>query len=283
MLSAEPGGFGRLLGMQLVLVPTPIGNLEDLTLRAVRVLREAEVVACEDTRRTRGLLAHLGIEKKLFRLDQHTMHRTISLLEPYGYVAYVTDAGTPGISDPGVELVADALRLGWQVEALPGPTALVPAVVLSGFKIQRFVFEGFLPVRGRERHERILALAGEGRAVVLYEAPHRLKRLLSELSMVLGERRVCVCRELSKKYEEIFRGSLVSALAHFDQPRGEFVVVLEPAPLIETDGSLDEQALLKRFRKSGLSGKDLMYALTSAGVARNRAYMLIHNLDLEEI
>ncbi len=269
--------------MQLVLVPTPIGNLEDLTLRAARVLREAEVVACEDTRRTRGLLAHLGIEKKLFRLDQHTMHRAISLLEPYGYVAYVTDAGTPGISDPGVELVADALRLGWQVEALPGPTALVPAVVLSGFKVQRFVFEGFLPVRGRERHERILALAGEGRAVVLYEAPHRLKRLLSELSMVLGERRVCVCRELSKKYEEVFRGSLVSALAHFDQPRGEFVVVLEPAPLIETDGSLDEQALLKRFRKSGLSGKDLMYALTSAGVARNRAYMLTHNLDLEEI
>lgn len=167
--------------MRLVLVPTPIGNLEDITLRALRVLKEVEVVACEDTRRTGLLLKHYGIPTPTLRLDQHTVGRARELLAPYRYVAYATDAGTPGISDPGAELVRLALEWGWRVEALPGPTALIPALVASGLPTHRFTFEGFLPKGGRERRERILALAREGRTAVLYESPHRLRKTLEDL------------------------------------------------------------------------------------------------------
>lgn len=155
--------------MRLSLVPTPIGNLEDITLRALRVLKEAEVVACEDTRRTGILLKHFGISKPMVRLDQHTVGQARRLLQGYERVAYVTDAGTPGISDPGAELVALALREGWQLEVLPGPTALIPALVASGLPTARFAFEGFLPQKRSERRARLAQVTG--RTVVLYEAP----------------------------------------------------------------------------------------------------------------
>jgi len=258
--------------VRLVLVPTPIGNLEDITLRALRVLREVDAVAAEDTRRTRTLLAHYGIETPLLRLDQHTLDRAGAIFEKYPYLAYVTDAGTPGISDPGSELVAWVLARGGEVSALPGATAFVPALVASGLPVARFAFEGFLPKRGKERKERIQRIAGEDRAVVLYESPHRLRKTLAELAEALGEgHSVAVARELTKRHEEIFRGTLGEALVHFQNPRGEFVIVLAPAP----ERPPDEEALLRRFRdEMGLSGQALFGALLAAGLPRNRAYAL---------
>ncbi|GGM92573.1 ribosomal RNA small subunit methyltransferase I [Thermus composti] len=257
--------------MRLVLVPTPIGNLEDITLRALRTLKEAEVVACEDTRRTGLLLRHYGIATPTLRLDQHTVHRARELLAPYAYVAYATDAGTPGISDPGAELVRMALEWGWKVEALPGPTALIPALVASGLPTHRFTFEGFLPKGGKERRERLWALAREGRTAVLYESPHRLRKTLEDLREVYGpEHPVAIARELTKVHEEVFRGTLEEALAHFLEPRGEFVLVLAPkeAPLPEGE------EVLQALRAKGLKGKALFQALLEAGLPRNEAYRL---------
>jgi 16S rRNA (cytidine1402-2'-O)-methyltransferase len=262
--------------VRLVLVPTPIGNLEDITLRALRVLMEAEVVACEDTRRTGILLRHYGIPTPTLRLDQHTLKRAKDLLSPYTYVAYATDAGTPGISDPGAELVRLALEWGWRVEALPGPTALIPALVASGLPTHRFTFEGFLPKAGRERKERLLALAREGRTAVLYESPHRLAQTLEDLLAVYGpEHPVAVARELSKVHEEVFRGTLREALERFREPRGEFVLVLGPKAGPPPAG----EALARALRAEGLKGKALFQALRERGVPRNEAY----RLSMEEV
>jgi 16S rRNA (cytidine1402-2'-O)-methyltransferase len=249
--------------VRLVLVPTPIGNLEDITLRALRALREAEVVACEDTRRTGLLLRHYGIQTPTLRLDQHTLNRAKELLSPYAHVAYATD--------PGAELVRLALEWGWRVEALPGPTALIPALVASGLPTHRFTFEGFLPKAGKERKERLQALAREGRTAVLYESPHRLRKTLEDLIEVYGPSHpVAVAREISKVHEEVFRGSLREARERFAEPRGEFVLVLGPkeAP------APDAKKLLGELRARGLSGKALFRALVAAGVPRNEAYRL---------
>ncbi|GIW29604.1 MAG: ribosomal RNA small subunit methyltransferase I [Meiothermus sp.] len=264
--------------MRLSLVPTPIGNLEDITLRALRVLREAEVVACEDTRRTGILLKHFGISKPMVRLDQHTVGQARQLLEGYERVAYVTDAGTPGISDPGAELVALALKEGWQLEVLPGPTALIPALVASGLPTARFAFEGFLPQKRSERRARLAQVAG--RTVVLYEAPHRLRETLQDLLQIYGpEHPVAVARELSKLHEEVWRGRLADALEHFKEPRGEFVLVLGPkAEPTEAPGQ-EAEAVLEHLKAQGLKGKALVKALTEAGVPRNRAYELAHKPD----
>ncbi|MFN4069954.1 MAG: 16S rRNA (cytidine(1402)-2'-O)-methyltransferase [Thermus caldifontis] len=257
--------------MRLVLVPTPIGNLEDITLRALRVLKEVEVVACEDTRRTGILLRHYGIATPTLRLDQHTVGRAKELLSPYAYVAYATDAGTPGISDPGAELVRLALEWGWRVEALPGPTALIPALVASGLPTHRFTFEGFLPKGGRERKERLQALAREGRTAVLYESPHRLQKTLEDLTEVYGpEHPVAVAREISKVHEEVFRGTLGEARRHFRNPRGEFVLVLGP----KATQPVEVQRVLEELKAQGLAGKGLFRALLARGVPRNEAYRL---------
>jgi 16S rRNA (cytidine1402-2'-O)-methyltransferase len=260
--------------VKLVLVPTPIGNLEDITLRAIRVLKEVDVVACEDTRRTGILLKHLGISKRMLRLDQHTVSKAKELLSEYEHIAYVTDAGTPGISDPGAELVQLAVAENWSVEVLPGPTALVPAVVASGMPTARFSFEGFLPQKTSERRERLQQVAS-GRTVVLYEAPHRIQETLKDLAKMLGDtHKVAVIRELSKIHEEIWRGTLAGAIKRFVEPKGEFVLVLAPAQVVADKPNA--QALLEQFTKQGLSGKELVKALTTAGIPRNQAYELVH-------
>ena len=261
--------------MRLILVPTPIGNLEDITLRALRVLKEAEVVACEDTRRTGLLLKHFGISKPMLRLDQHTVGNARRLLEGYRLVAYATDAGTPGISDPGAELVALAIQEGWGLEVLPGPTALIPALVASGLPTARFAFEGFLPQKRSERWERLQQVAG--RTVVLYEAPHRLRATLQDLLQIYGpEHPVAIARELSKLHEEIWRGRLGQALEHFKEPKGEFVLVLGPKEKPTAGQGQDANAILERFKAQGLKGKALVRALTEAGIPRNLAYELAH-------
>ncbi|MEM1116518.1 MAG: 16S rRNA (cytidine(1402)-2'-O)-methyltransferase [Bacteroidota bacterium] len=221
----------------LVLVPTPVGNLDDITLRALRVLKEAAVVACEDTRTTGVLFQHFGIETPRTSFHVHNEHakagRLVERMVAGETVALVSDAGTPGISDPGFLLVRAAAEAGVRVEALPGPTAFVPALVASGLPSDRFVFEGFLPHK-KGRQTRIQALADEPRTAVLYESPHRLVKLLGQLADHLGaDRPAAVAREISKVHEEVRRGTLAELAAWYGaQPkvRGEIVVVVGGAP-----------------------------------------------------
>lgn len=217
---------------QLVLVPTPIGNLDDITLRARRVLEEVDAVIAEDTRVTGRLLQHLGIDKPLISFHINNEHRMVEQLvkrmEAGERFAMCSDAGTPAISDPGFLLVREAVRQGVSVECLPGPTAFVPALVVSGLPCERFVFEGFLPQK-KGRRTRIESLRSEERTMVFYESPHRVARMLTELAAVLGaDRQACVSRELSKLHEEVRRGTLSDLAVHFEahEPRGEFVVVV---------------------------------------------------------
>lgn len=218
---------------QLVLVPTPIGNLKDITLRAIETLREADCILAEDTRTTGKLLKHLDIQTRLkpfHKFNEHKMlERTVDEIRMQKLTALVSDAGTPGISDPGFLLVRACVEVDIEVFSLPGPTAFVPALVNSGIPSDRFVFEGFLPVK-KGRQTRFKELAEEKRTIVLYESPHRLVKTLSQLAEVLGpERKACVSREISKLHEENRRGSLDSLQTHYESkpPKGEICVVIE--------------------------------------------------------
>ncbi len=221
---------------RLTVVPTPIGNLQDITLRAQRVLAEVDAVVAEDTRVSGRLLQYLGLSRPLLSFHTANEHRLVERLAERllqgQHLALVSDAGTPAISDPGYLLVRAALRAGAAVECLPGATAFVPALVCSGLPCERFVFEGFLPQR-KGRRTRLENLREEPRTIVLYESPHRLLRLLDELVEVLGpERPACASREISKLHEEHVRGALEELQAHFkaQAPRGEFVVCVGGAP-----------------------------------------------------
>ena len=216
----------------LTLVPTPIGNLEDITLRALRVLREADVIACEDTRTSGVLLRHYDIHKPLTSFHLHNendkLPSLLAKLHEGANVAVITDAGTPGISDPGFFLVREAVRAGIEVQTLPGATAFVPALVSSGLPCDRFTFEGFLPQK-KGRQSRIEALRDEQRTMVFYESPFRVLKTLKQFAEVFGaERQACACREISKIHEESVRGSLQELVTHFTQnePRGEFVIIV---------------------------------------------------------
>jgi 16S rRNA (cytidine1402-2'-O)-methyltransferase len=217
-------------GGKLILVPTPVGNLEDITLRAVRMLGEVDGIIAEDTRVSGRLMQHLGISKPFIPFHAHNEHRVlediIGRLNLGNTFALVSDAGTPGISDPGFLLVRACVRAGIPVETLPGPTAFVPALVNSGLPCDRFVFEGFLPVK-KGRRTRLEQLAGQERTMVLYESPHRVARTLADLAEVLGaDRPASFSREISKMHEQTLRGTLAELVAHFKEkePRGEFVL-----------------------------------------------------------
>jgi 16S rRNA (cytidine1402-2'-O)-methyltransferase len=259
---------------RLTLVPTPIGNLEDITRRALHVLREADVVAAEDTRRSRVLLDRYGIATPLERLDAHTMEaRAAALLERHEHVAYVTDAGTPGVSDPGAELVRRAVAMGVEVEALPGPTAFVPALVLSGLSVARFTFEGFLPRKGAERRRRLAAIAEAPATTVLYEAPQRLPTTLRELALACGNaREASVSRELTKRFETTVRGTLAELAQRYEgeRVRGEIVVVVGPAAPPEPGD--EHRRALEALTGAGVRGATLRRALEALGVPRNDAY-----------
>lgn len=221
---------------KLYIVPTPIGNLDDITLRAVKILAEADLVLAEDTRTTAFLLKHLGIEKKMMPHHKFNEHATVefvaSRIAAGESVALVSDAGTPGISDPGFLLVRTCIEAGIEVETLPGATALIPALVQSGFPCDRFCFEGFLPQK-KGRNKRLGQLAGEKRTMIFYESPYRVVKTLKQLAEILGnERPVSVSRELTKKFEETVRGNLGEVIGHFEkkEPKGEFVIVLAGDP-----------------------------------------------------
>lgn len=262
---------------RLTLVPTPVGNLADVTQRALEVLAAADVVAAEDTRHSGTLLQRYGIDARLERLDAHTIdQRARGLLERFDHVAYITDAGTPGISDPGAELVRLALEMGVAVEVLPGPTAFVPALVESGLPTARFTFEGFLPRKGAERKRRLEQLRTAAATSIVYEAPTRLLATLRELAEVCGhERPASVSRELSKLHHQTVRGSLGELVQHFQEraPRGEIVLVVGPAEAVEDDaGSHAEVATL--LAGAGVRGRLLREALSALGTPRNEAYRL---------
>lgn len=221
---------------ELYIVPTPIGNLDDITLRAVDTLRSVDFILAEDTRTSAVLLKHLGIEKRMYshhKFNEHATVRQVADAIAGGRdVALVSDAGTPGISDPGFLLVRTCVEEGIEVETLPGATALIPAVVQSGFPCDRFCFEGFLPQK-KGRAKRIAALADEPRTIIIYESPYRVVKCLEQLAEAMGaERQVAVVREITKKFEQTVRGTLAEAIDHFrrNEPRGEFVIVVAGKP-----------------------------------------------------
>lgn len=222
----------------LCLVPTPIGNLEDITLRAIRVLKESDLILAEDTRTSRKLLDHFGIDTPLKAFHAHNEHQVtahfVQAMQAGQRIALVSDAGTPGISDPGFLLVRACVKADIPVECLPGPSALIPAIVVSGLSCDRFHFEGFLPHK-KGRQTRLKYLASLENSFVLYESPHRLVKCLDELIVACtATRQACVCRELSKRHEEIRRGSLDDLRTYYtenaDKVRGEIVIVVDRIP-----------------------------------------------------
>ena len=266
------------------MVGTPIGNLEDVTARAVRVLGRVSLVAAEDTRVTRRLLAHLGIRARMLSYHQHNwqaqLPTVLQSLES-GDVALVCDAGMPGISDPGSELAAAAATAGFPVEVVPGPSALTAALAVSGLPADQFMFLGFLPRRRKERRLRLQAVAALDATLVVFEAPHRVKATLQDLLDELGDRRIAVCRELTKLHEEVFRGTISEALEWAQAPRGEYVLVVqgaeEPGQPEATLPEQENEALeqLERLRASGIKAKEAVAQVAEAlQLPKNRVYRL---------
>lgn len=222
---------------KLYICPTPIGNLEDITLRAIRTLREVDLIIAEDTRRSRVLLRRYDIETPFSRsyyqgVEEKRAGEVIKLLGEGKDVALISDAGTPLISDPGYPLVRKAIEMGFEVIALPGPTALVTALIASGFPATTFIFDGVPPRREKRRREYFQSLRGERRTVLLYESPHRILKTLKTMAEVLGEREVVLCRELTKRHEEVLRGraaELLAALKQREKVKGELVLVVRGA------------------------------------------------------
>ena len=267
----------------LVLVATPIGNLGDISQRAIEALKAADIICCEDTRHSGKLLAHFGVTgKKLVVINEHTEYdareEIVSLVASGSNVALITDAGTPGISDPGERLVVAVINAGGVVTAVPGASALTMALVISGLPTSRFVFEGFLPRSGAERTERLAMATTESRTTVFYEAPHRLVKTLSDLTTACGAMRgVVLARELTKLHEEIWRGTLQDANMHVakTEPRGEYVIILEPAkpPAPPTDEEL--LAAIRAEIAKGVSRKDSAARVSARfGVAKRTVYEL---------
>lgn len=239
----------------LYLVATPLGNLEDITLRALRILREATIIAAEDTRHTRKLLNHFAIDTPTISYHEHSGPAgiaTVLAALAEGDVALVSDAGTPAISDPGADLIQAALSAGFLVVPIPGPSAVITALIASGLPASEFTFLGFLPRRSQERRALLLSVSHEPRTLVIYEAPHRLRACLDDLLAVLGDREACLARELTKIHEQWLRGALSTLKARYasqDEPRGEYTLVIAGAPQASQSQIEDDpEALVIRAR-----------------------------------
>ncbi len=272
----------------LYLCPTPIGNLEDITLRALRVLKEADIIAAEDTRHTKKLLNHFEISTQLLSYREQNHRKMgpalISKLKKGEKVALVSDAGMPGISDPGFELVKLAVEEGVRVEVLPGPSAFTTALVASALPPMPFSFWGFIPQRGKERVKILEEVAAEKKTVVLYESPHRIRRTLKDLEKFCGDRQVAVGRELTKKFEEIKRGSLKELLNYFTEkePRGEFTIVLAGGEGLEgiveeIEDNRSAEELVDCLIEEGLEKKEaIKKAAQLKGLPKREVYNSYH-------
>ena len=273
----------KVVGGMLYLVATPIGNLADMSERAIKVLSEVDFVAAEDTRNSLRLLTHFGISKPLVSYYEHNKREKgkeiVARLEAGESCALVTDAGTPAISDPGEDLVRLCAENNIPVTSLPGACAMINALTLSALPTARFVFEGFLPVAKKERRERLDKLRYEERTFILHEAPHKLKTTLADLESVLGgERRIALCRELTKLNEEVCRTTLKGAMEIYSQkePRGEYVLVIEggSAEQIKScESSESPEEVIARFMADGMSKNEAIKAAAKAlGISRNELY-----------
>lgn len=270
----------------LYLVATPIGNLEDMTYRAVRILNEVDLIAAEDTRNSIKLLNHFNIKTPMTSYHEFNKYEKADylvgkLLEGMN-IAEITDAGTPGISDPGEELVKRALDAGITVTSVPGPAAFVNALIISGQSTRRFVFEAFLPTDKKERRSVLESFQKETRTIIMYEAPHRLKKTLGELNEWIGDRKISICKELTKRYENNFRTTIREAIAYYEEndPKGEFVLVIEG----RSESELQEEEIHKWhevtleehmdiYLKKGLSKKDAMKAVAAdRGISKRDVY-----------
>ncbi len=268
----------------LYLVATPIGNLEDITLRALRTLREVELIAAEDTRTTRKLLSHYDIHTPLTSYnDRNKRAKTPHILERLskGDVALVSEAGTPAISDPGQDLVVAAYEMGAQVVPVPGPSVVTAALAASGLPSRIFTYLGFLPRQSGPRRRLLRSLAQREDTLVAFEAPHRLRDALTDIQQELGDRRLAVCRELTKLYEEVFRGPVSEALSHFQEPRGEFTLVIAgatPSKVTEPDAELMKE--MRRLRARGATAQEAIASLSRRyGLPRRRLYKLWLSLE----
>lgn len=273
----------------LYLCATPIGNLEDMTYRAVRVLGEADLIAAEDTRNTIRLLNHFGIHTPMTSYHEYNKiekgKKLVQLLKEGKDIALVTDAGTPGISDPGEELVKMCAEEGILVTAIPGPAACITALILSALPTRRFAFEAFLPSDKKERRSILSALEGETRTLILYEAPHRLVKTLRELYETLGDRRMSVCRELTKKHETIFRTSLEQAVRYYEthEPKGECVLVIEGKSLqkIQEESrkqweQMTIQEHMEHYMSQGTEKKEAMKKVAKdRGISKREVYQAL--------
>ncbi|MFH0942289.1 MAG: 16S rRNA (cytidine(1402)-2'-O)-methyltransferase [Chloroflexota bacterium] len=267
----------------LYVVATPIGNLEDVSLRALRTLREVKLIACEDTRYTRRLLKTYGINTPTTSYHEHNQQAKTGFILAQlalGDVAVVSDSGTPGISDAGPELVASASREGFPVVVIPGPSAVTAALAVSGLPTDRFVFLGFLPHKSAGRKKALNSVADEEGTIVLLESPHRLPAALEDMRSVLGDRQLAVCRELTKIYEEVFRGTISQAIARFSEPKGEFTLVVSgrPAKKAKTAINPDIETRLSELRAAGVSAKDAIILAGDKKVSRKEMYQAWLNL-----
>ena len=265
----------------LYIVPTPIGNLEDITLRALRVLKEVELIAAEDTRHTRNLLAHFGIKTALTSYHEHNerdkARSLVGRLKSGASIALVSDAGTPAISDPGYRIVVDAIQAGLQVIPLPGASALTTALSASGLPTDRFLFEGFLPAKPQERKVKLQALRSETATLVFYEAPHRLTDSLADMLKIFGDREIAMARELTKVHEEFRRGKLSEIVGPLDdhEIKGELVIVVQGATGEAVISDAELQVTIRHLVGEGMGVKEIAELLGERyGLAKKHVYKL---------
>jgi 16S rRNA (cytidine1402-2'-O)-methyltransferase len=268
----------------LYAVATPIGNLEDISLRALRTLREVRLIAAEDTRRTRRLLAAYGIKTPVTSYHEQNKRSKLEYILGRlgeGDVALVSDAGMPGISDPGYELIVAAGQRGIPVVPIPGPSAIITAVAVSGLPADRFLYIGFLPRKSGERRRYLRSVAAEWGTIIALETPHRLRGALDDILLVLGDRRVAICRQLTKLHEEVFRGTVRQAREHFTEPRGEFTLVIEGKKEDRPQLTPDIERQLESLQMSGAAAKEAIARVAlETGLSRRELYRAWLKLSL---